>query len=52
MDDENHEILIYLVCYSLDSRFRLLIRLVEVLLEYGLAAHAAWESLGLSTLLV
>jgi hypothetical protein len=38
MDDRisNH-----LFCYSFDSRLRLLLRLVKVLLEYGLSRHAA-----------
>jgi hypothetical protein len=32
---------IYLFFYSLGSRLRLLLRLVKVLLEYGLSEHAA-----------
>ncbi len=38
MDDE---ISIHLFCHSLGSRLRLLLRLVKVLLEYGLTGHAA-----------
>ena len=38
MDDE---ISIHLFCHSLGSRLRLLLRLVKVLLEYGLSRHAA-----------
>ena len=38
MDDE---ISIHLFCHSLGSRLRLLLRLVKVLLEYGLSGHAA-----------
>ncbi len=39
MDDE---ILIYLFCHSLRSRLRLVLRLVKVLLEYGLLGHAGF----------
>ena len=35
------EISINKFCHSLDSRLRLLLRLVKVLLEYGLSGHAA-----------
>ena len=35
------EISINLFCHSLGSRLRLLLRLVKVLLEYGLSGHAA-----------
>ena len=38
MDDE---ISINLFCHSLGSRLRLLLRLVKVLLEFGLSGHAA-----------
>jgi hypothetical protein len=38
MDDE---ISILLFCHSLGSWLRLLLRLVKVLLEYGLSGHAA-----------
>ena len=35
------EISIHLFCHSLGSRLRLLLRLVKVLLEFGLSGHAA-----------
>ena len=35
------EISIHLFCHSLGLRLRLLLRLVEVLLEFGLSGHAA-----------
>ena len=35
------EISIYSFCHSLGSRLRLLLRLVKVLLEFGLSGHAA-----------
>ena len=38
MDDA---ISILLFCHSLDSRLRLLLRLMKVLLEFGLSGHAA-----------
>ena len=44
MDDE---ISIHLFCHSLGSRLRLLLRLVKVLLEYGLSGHAAIGLAGL-----
>jgi hypothetical protein len=34
---------IHLFCHSLDSRLRRLLRLVKVLLEYGLSGQAAWD---------
>ena len=37
------EISIYLFCHSLDSRLRLLLRLVKVLLEFGLSGHAVGD---------
>ena len=37
------EISIYLFCHSLGSRLRLLLRLVKVLLEFGLSGHAAGD---------
>ena len=40
MDDV---ISIHLFCLSLESQLRLLLRLVKVLLEYGLAGHAAGD---------
>ena len=40
MDDE---ISIHFVCNSLSSRLRLLLRLVKVLLEYGLSGHPALD---------
>ncbi len=40
MDDEI-SIAIHLFCHSLDSRLRLLLRWVKVLLEFGLSGHAA-----------
>ena len=42
MDDE---ISIHLFCHSLGSQLRLLLRLVKVLLEYGLLGHAGsgWD---------
>jgi hypothetical protein len=40
MDDE---ISIRLFCHSLGSRLRLLLRLLKVLLEYGLSGHAAGD---------
>ena len=42
MDDE---ISIHLFCRSLGSRLRLLLKLVEALLEYGLSGHAARDCL-------
>jgi hypothetical protein len=38
MDDA---ISILLFCHSLDSRLRLLLRLMKILLEFGLSGHAA-----------
>jgi hypothetical protein len=38
MDDE---ISIHMFCYDLVSQLRLLLRLVKVLLEFGLSGHAA-----------
>ena len=38
MDDE---ISIHMFCYYLVSQLRLLLRLVKVLLEFGLSGHAA-----------
>ncbi len=38
MDDE---ISIHLFCYSMNSRLRLLLRLVKIVLEFGLSGHAA-----------
>ncbi len=40
MEDEKS---IHLFCNSLDSRLRLLLRLVNGLLEYGLSGHAAGD---------
>ena len=37
------EISIYLFCHSLGSQLRLLLRLVKVLLEYGLSGQPAWD---------
>ena len=37
------EISIHLFCHSLGSRLRLLLRLVKVLLEFGLSGHAAGD---------
>jgi hypothetical protein len=37
----DYAISILLFCHSLDSRFRLLLRLMKVLLEFGLSGHAA-----------
>jgi hypothetical protein len=43
MDDD---ISIYSFCRSLDSRLRMLLRLVKFLFEYGLSGLAAGESVG------
>ncbi len=40
MDDG---ISVHLFCHSLDSRLRLVLRLVKVLLEFGLSGHAAGD---------
>ncbi len=40
MDDG---ISIHLFCHSLDARLRLVLRLLNVLLEYGLSGHAAGD---------
>ena len=37
------EVSIHLFCHSLGSRLRLLLRLVKVLLEFGLSGHAAGD---------
>jgi hypothetical protein len=37
----DNAISILLFCHSLDSRSRLLLRLMKVLLEFGLSGHAA-----------
>jgi hypothetical protein len=34
---------IHLLCHFMDSRLRLLLRLVKNLLEYGLSGHAAGD---------
>ena len=40
MDDE---LSVNMFCHSLGSRLRLLLRLVKVLLEFGLSGHVAWD---------
>ncbi len=37
----DYAISILLFCHSLDSRLRLLLRLIKVLLEFGLSGHSA-----------
>jgi hypothetical protein len=37
----DNEMSIYLFCLSLDSRLGLLLRLMKILVEYGLSGHAA-----------
>jgi hypothetical protein len=37
--DDSDEISIHLFCHSLDSLLRLLLRLMKVLLKYGLLGH-------------
>jgi hypothetical protein len=41
MTSKDDEISIHLFCYSIDSLLRLWLRLVKVVLEFGLSGHAA-----------